>query len=128
MHNSYFGVGMAPVYIYYFSCQYNSPNMSSCTQYRYSSRAYCNNYQEAGVICEGITKKFIPSAITIFCIIVAPCSDHSVDLFGFSLGIVRMCVNGSWSKVCGVGNTILDNELASVACYSAGFSKHGKQM
>uniref|UniRef100_A0A1X7U210 SRCR domain-containing protein n=1 Tax=Amphimedon queenslandica TaxID=400682 RepID=A0A1X7U210_AMPQE len=108
--NSHFGIGVTPLSIYYLSCQYNSANLSQCTWNMLPSYSYCNNYQEAGVICEAL------------------CTDGSIDLFGTSLvnvGNVRVCINGSWNKVCGSGSTLLDNELASIACFSAGFSKYG---
>ena len=54
--NSYFGVGQSPVYMFSLSCQYNSPNLSSCSKYWHLPS--CNNYQEAGVICEGKTRKY----------------------------------------------------------------------
>ena len=44
-----------------------------------------------------------------------------------NIGSVRVCVNGTWRKVCGIGNTVLNDDLASVACSSAGFSKYGKK-
>ena len=62
--------------------------------------------------------------------LVALCTDGTIDLFASTLdniGSVRVCVNGTWRKVCGIGNTVLNDDLASVACSSAGFSKYGKK-
>ena len=51
--NSFFGVGNTPIHIYYTSCSSSSTNLLNCYlnwfPYYYS---YCNNYQEAGVVCE----------------------------------------------------------------------------
>ena len=96
------------------------------------SYAYCNNYQEAGVICKGNNKYILFTIILVIqcTCTIGLCTDGSVDLFASPLenvGSVRVCINGSWSKVCGAGSTLLNNELASVACYSAGFSKYGKK-
>ena len=58
------------------------------------------------------------------------CTDDTTDLFASTLnniGSVRVCVNGTWRKVCGFDNTVLNNDLARVACSSAGFSKYGKK-
>ena len=58
------------------------------------------------------------------------CTDGTTDLFASTLnniGSVRVCVNDTWRKVCGIGNTVLNDDLASVACSSAGFSKYGKK-
>ena len=41
-----------------------------------------------------------------------------------SRGIVEVCVNGSYSRVCDDG---WDNRDASVVCRQMGFSRHGKQ-
>ena len=62
--------------------------------------------------------------------LVALCTDGTTDLFASTLdniGSVRVCVNGTWRKVCGIGNTVLNDDLASVACSSAGFSKYGNK-
>ena len=61
--------------------------------------------------------------------LVAPCTDGTTDLFASTLdniGRVHLCVNGTWRKVCGTDNTVLNDDLASVACSSAGFSKYGE--
>lgn len=41
-------------------------------------------------------------------------------------GNVRFCINGTWSKVCGQGNSVVDNNLASVVCTEIGYSPYGK--
>ena len=41
-------------------------------------------------------------------------------------GNVRVCINSRWSKVCGYGNSIVDDNLASVICSELGYSPYGK--
>ena len=60
---------------------------------------------------------------------VAPCTDDKIELYnGLSNrhGTVRVCVNGTWVKICGYGDAVIDNNLASVVCTSIGFSPYGK--
>ena len=37
-------------------------------------------------------------------------------------GMVRVCTNGTWSKICG---GLVDNNLANVICSQLGFSTYG---
>uniref|UniRef100_A0A1X7V0V9 SRCR domain-containing protein n=1 Tax=Amphimedon queenslandica TaxID=400682 RepID=A0A1X7V0V9_AMPQE len=107
--DSHFGIGNLPIVLYSLSCQYNSLNLRHCIKSRYPTGFYCNNYQEVGVACEG------------------PCIDGSLELYSSALsnaGNIKACVNGSWFKICGSGNTGY-NELASVICSSLGFSLYG---
>uniref|UniRef100_A0A1X7TQF9 SRCR domain-containing protein n=2 Tax=Amphimedon queenslandica TaxID=400682 RepID=A0A1X7TQF9_AMPQE len=56
------------------------------------------------------------------------CVSNKIDLFAGPSsrhGNVRVCVNGSWVMVCGYGNTVIDNNLASVVCSSIGYSAYG---
>ena len=39
-------------------------------------------------------------------------------------GNVRVCINGTWSKICGYRNS--DANLASVICSELGYSPYGK--
>ena len=41
-------------------------------------------------------------------------------------GNVRVCIDGTWSKVCGYGNSVVDDNLASVICSELGYSPYGK--
>ena len=41
-------------------------------------------------------------------------------------GNVRVCINGTWSKICGYGNSVVDDNLASVICSELGYSPYGK--
>ena len=55
----------------------------------------------------------------------ALCSDGDVELFGLSTsraGMVRVCINGTWGKVC---NGERDPHFASIVCKQLGFSPHG---
>ena len=59
----------------------------------------------------------------------APCTDGEMSLFsGLSsrYGNVRVCINGIWSKICGYGNSVVDDNLASVICSELGYSPYGK--
>ena len=40
-------------------------------------------------------------------------------------GNVIVCINGTWSYICGRGNTVVDNNLATVVCSSIGYSQYG---
>ena len=54
-----------------------------------------------------------------------PCTSGDVQLFGSPVaraGIVRVCVNGLWDKVCG-GES--DPHLASIVCSQLGYSPYG---
>ena len=60
---------------------------------------------------------------------VAPCTDGEMSLYsGVSSrhGNVRVCINGAWSKICGYGNSVVDDNLASVICSELGYSPYGK--
>ena len=59
----------------------------------------------------------------------APCTEGEMRLYsGISsrYGNVRVCINGIWSKICGYGNSVLDDNLASVICSELGYSQYGK--
>ena len=79
-----------------------------------------------------------PLDVKVFCITnsysivlnihVAPCTEGNIELYGGPSsrhGNIRVCINGSWVKVCGYGQTVLDNSLASVVCSSLGYSSYG---
>ena len=56
---------------------------------------------------------------------LAPCTQGEVELFGSPVakaGIVRVCMNGAWGKVC---NGERDNYFASIVCSQLGFSPYG---
>ena len=58
----------------------------------------------------------------------ASCTNGQVELYsGYSNrhGNIRICVNGTWYKVCGYGNSVLDDNLASVVCSDLGYSPYG---
>ena len=58
-----------------------------------------------------------------------PCTDGEMSLYsGVSShhGNVRVCINGTWSKICGYGNSVVDDNLASVICSELGYSPYGK--
>ena len=40
-------------------------------------------------------------------------------------GLVRYCVNGTWSHLCGDTHSKVDNNLASVICSELGYSPYG---
>ena len=53
------------------------------------------------------------------------CKDGEVQLYGTTytrVGILTVCVNGTWSRVCG---TTDDNIIASIVCAHLGYSPHG---
>ena len=59
----------------------------------------------------------------------APCIDGEIILYsGISnrYGNVRVCINGSWSYICASGNSVVDDNLASVICTELGYSSYGK--
>ena len=59
----------------------------------------------------------------------ASCTDGEMSLYsGVSIryGNVRVCINGTWSKICGYGNSVVDDNLASVICSEVGYSPYGK--
>lgn len=56
----------------------------------------------------------------------APCNSGDVRLYGTSVeraGVVHVCVNGTWGKVCGGDNS---PQFASVICSQLGYSPFGK--
>ena len=53
------------------------------------------------------------------------CEDGKLQLYGTTytrVGILTVCVNGIWSRVCG---TTDDNIIASIVCAQLGYSPHG---
>ena len=59
----------------------------------------------------------------------ASCTDGEISLYsGVSgrHGNVRLCINGTWSKICAYGNSVVDDNLASVICSELGYSPYGK--
>ena len=91
------------------------------------SYSYCNNYHEAGVKCE--RKSMTNYTLLILILIIASCTDGDMSLYsGVSTrhGNVRVCINGTWSKICGYGNSVVDDNLASVICSELGYSPYGK--
>ncbi|XP_019858318.1 PREDICTED: deleted in malignant brain tumors 1 protein-like, partial [Amphimedon queenslandica] len=113
--NSNFGVSNNSILIYDLSCGAFQSNLSNCYQRKYPHYniwwySGCNNYQELSIKCEN------------------SCINNEIELFGGPSsrhGNVRVCVNGSWVMVCGYGNTVIDNNLASVVCSSIGYSTYG---
>ncbi|XP_019849591.1 PREDICTED: deleted in malignant brain tumors 1 protein-like [Amphimedon queenslandica] len=120
-YNSHFGVGQTPVSYFYPSCHsYYSKNFTNCVWKRLPFKAQCNNYQEAGAMCKGTPE---------------PCNGSSVDLYSVfssyspdNIGFARVCNNGHWHYLCGYKDTVPTNELASVFCYSAGYSYYGAKV
>ena len=57
--------------------------------------------------------------------LLAPCTDGDIQLYGSTsrAGLVRICVNGTWGKVCGGEQ---DKYFPSVVCSQLGFSSYGK--
>ena len=56
------------------------------------------------------------------------CTHGKIELYsGYSSrhGNVRICDNGTWYKVCGYGNSMVDDNLASVICSDLGYSPYG---
>ena len=87
----------------------------------------CNNNNEAGVRCE----RKICCLLHLLRISLALCTDGEVQLissYSKAYGTVRVCINGTWSKICGSGNTVLDNNMASVICTNAGYSPYGNSI
>ena len=56
----------------------------------------------------------------------APCKDRDVQLVGdrryTNFGRVEICINGNWSRLCGINAT---HKLASVICQQLGLSPQG---
>lgn len=51
-----------------------------------------------------------------------------VDLYGGSssrYGYVKVCIHGTWVKMCGHDNTVLNNDLGTIICSEVGFSPFG---
>ena len=40
-------------------------------------------------------------------------------------GNVIVCINGTWGYICGHGNTVINDILASVICSDIGYSQYG---
>jgi len=56
---------------------------------------------------------------------LALCTDGDIKLFGSTVeraGIVLVCVNRTWGKVCGGGS---DPHFASIVCAQLGYTPHG---
>lgn len=96
-----------------------------------SYSSYCNNYQEAGVICQCEYWHFSIMYIVSYIATASTCTDNGqVRLYGSSsprLGNIQVCVNKTWQAVCGQGNSKVDNNLASVVCRELGYSQYGKE-
>ena len=72
--------------------------------------------------------KFYCSVIRHYPLIASTCTNGQVELYsGYSNrhGNIRICVNGTWYKVCGYGNSVVDDNLASVVCSDLGYSRYG---
>ena len=131
--NSHFGISTRLILIYYAYCSNYQNNLFDCNvnQFPYSY-PQCNNYQEAGVKCECelIKVNFTFGLFIVFLIIhKAPCTDGDIHLYsGISnhYGNVRVCINGTWSYICASGNSVVDDNLASVICTTLGYSSYGK--
>ena len=66
--------------------------------------------------------------IHLFISLIVQCTDGQINLFGTShtrIGILRVCVNGSWSRVC-ANNGDTDNHIATTVCSELGYSPYGK--
>ena len=66
--------------------------------------------------------------VNVFMSFIASCTDGVVELYngvGTIYGLVRYCVNGTWSHLCGDINSKVDNNLASVICSELGYSPYG---
>ena len=60
---------------------------------------------------------------------LAQCTEGDVQLYHGMVprySNVRVCVNGTWNKICGSGNSVVNNKLASVICNQVGYSPYGK--
>ena len=64
----------------------------------------------------------------------ASCTEGQVELYSGTYvytgtsdrhGNLLVCINGTWGKVCGQGNSVVDNNLASVVCTDMGYSSYG---
>ena len=91
---------------------------------------YCNNYREAGVRCERELYNYSKLLFILYLLIMysALCTDGKIQLaHGISNrhGNVHMCVNSTWSQLCGYGNSLVDSHLASVVCSELGYSPYG---
>ena len=38
---------------------------------------------------------------------------------------MRICDNGTWYKICGYGDSVIDDNLASIICSDLGYSPYG---
>ena len=59
---------------------------------------------------------------------IALCTNGFIELYngvGTMIGLVRYCVNSTWSPLCGDENSTIDNNLASVICSELGYSPYG---
>ena len=59
----------------------------------------------------------------------ASCTDGEMSLYSSissRYGNVRVCINDTWSKICGYGNSVVDDNLASVICSELGYSPYGR--
>uniref|UniRef100_A0A1X7VPG7 Deleted in malignant brain tumors 1 protein n=1 Tax=Amphimedon queenslandica TaxID=400682 RepID=A0A1X7VPG7_AMPQE len=108
--NSYFGIGYKPMVVYDSRCSTGSVNFNNC-YLNWIPNSYCNNYHEAGVICESNS-----------------CANGQVrlkDSDSQRRGNVQVCINGTWGEVCGQGNSKVDGNLALVVCSELGYSSYG---
>lgn len=63
-----------------------------------------------------------------YIVLAFDCVHGQIELYGGPSnrhGNIRICNNGRWGKVCGYGNTTIDNKMASVVCAELGFSPFG---
>ena len=125
--NSHFGISNLPIVIYHSECSYTQSDLFECelNQFPYAY-PQCNSYREAGVKCE--CELMLPQKLD-FNNLIALCTDGEVELYSAIStlhGNIHVCINGTWSKVCGQGNSVVDNNLASVVCTEIGYSPYGK--
>ena len=125
--NSYFGIGYKPIIVYDSRCSTGSVNFNSC-YLNWIPSSYCNNYHEAGVICECAYLFPFPIVIITLFLIANTCTNGQVrlkDSDSQHRGNVQVCINGTWGEVCGQGNSKVDNNFASVVCSELGYSFYG---
>jgi deleted-in-malignant-brain-tumors protein 1 len=109
--NSHFGLSNLPINIYNFVCADGQTDIAHCqvsrVPYYYTN---CNPYHEVGIKCQ---PKCIEGEIQL---------DYGI---AHRYSSVLVCLNGTWSKICGRGKSLIDGNLASVICRQAGYSPYG---
>jgi hypothetical protein len=123
------GIGSGPIFVFQSHCRGIESRLTECRQNLHSgSSVGCNHFDDVSVRCIG--EHWMKDWMHVKCsngwIFAVPCTNGDIKLTGSPVaraGIVLVCVNRTWGKVC---NGEGDPFFASIACTQLGYSQYGK--